>query len=185
MRTRACKSLALLIRSRVGEPKIGCEIGVWRGQNARWMLAKFRDLILYCVDPWETGGSHQTLEATTEGFYAAKQEFYTTTDFAAARRRVLEMPNIEAANRIKDGSLDFFFLDAEHLYECVKQELPVWVPKLRMGGLACGHDYNAPHDKKGIFGVKRAVDEFAGKNGYAVHVVDGDIWWLEKIPDGI
>ncbi len=33
---------------------------------------------------------------------------------------------------------------------------------MRIGGVVAGHDYDGKGDKRGLFGVKRAVDEYLG-----------------------
>ena len=88
-----------------------------------------------------------------------------------------------AVKLFKDESLDFVYIDANHAYDFVKEDLEMWWPKIKKGGYICGHDYididwyNDPHfaeNKKdkyiwsqsaflGLFGVNPAVDEFCDK----------------------
>lgn len=60
-------------------------------------------------------------------------------------------------SQIPDGSLDCIFVDGDHSYEAVKQDLPFWWRKIRVGGQMLGDDY-------WMEGVKRAVKEFAVSN---------------------
>ena len=55
---------------------------------------------------------------------------------------------------IPDGIADLVFIDADHTYEAVKQDIMLWKPKLKPGGLLSGHDYDKKHPD-----VKRAVDD--------------------------
>ena len=48
---------------------------------------------------------------------------------------------------------DLIFIDADHSYEAVKQDIENWLPKLKKGGTICGHDYGNWE------GVGRAVNE--------------------------
>jgi predicted O-methyltransferase YrrM len=50
----------------------------------------------------------------------------------------------------KDRSIDFLFLDTEHSYEHVKEEILAWYPKIKTGGIIAGHDFD-------FKGVHRAV----------------------------
>ena len=73
---------------------------------------------------------------------------------------VLVMPSIIAAELFPDEYFDFIYIDADHNYDAVKSDLEAWWPKLKRGGLFCGHDYH-------MYGqintdVKKAVDEFVG-----------------------
>lgn len=61
-------------------------------------------------------------------------------------------------------SVHLLFIDGDHHYEVVRQDLANWTPKVVTGGLVILHDYNPlekdlrknPH----IEGVHRAVDEW-------------------------
>jgi predicted O-methyltransferase YrrM len=85
------------------------------------------------------------------------------------RVRVHEMTTREASGRIADGLLDFVFIDADHSYGAVKDDIACWAPKVRAGGWVGGHDY---HPRK-FPGVVKAVDEAYGKR---VQHWPGTIW---------
>ena len=66
-------------------------------------------------------------------------------------------PSISITNeQIKDNSLDAIFIDADHSYNSVKQDLHFWWNKVRIGGWILGDDYNSCHP-----GTTKAVNEFA------------------------
>jgi predicted O-methyltransferase YrrM len=69
------------------------------------------------------------------------------------RAELLVMWTNEAAALVDDGSLDFVFIDADHSYSAVMQDIAHWRPKVRKGGWIGGHDYNAKWP-----GVVSAVD---------------------------
>ena len=80
------------------------------------------------------------------------------------RYQLVEASTAEAAKRFQDGSFDWIYLDATHTYSAARDDLRVWWPKLRVGGLMSGHDYQFQHQAIGdgyTFGVRDAVDEFA------------------------
>ena len=49
--------------------------------------------------------------------------------------------------------LDVVFLDGDHSYEAVCDDIKLWVPHIKSGGILCGHDYR-------FTPVQRAVKEF-------------------------
>lgn len=72
--------------------------------------------------------------------------------------RVMKLPSVEAASHFQDESQDLIFLDADHRREYVLADIAAWWPKLKPGGVLCGHDYCQQRS-----GVIQAVDESFGK----------------------
>ena len=60
----------------------------------------------------------------------------------------------EAIGNYQDNSLDFVYIDANHKYEFVKEDLEMWYPKVKVGGWIGGHDFNLK------IHVEKAVTEF-------------------------
>lgn len=76
-----------------------------------------------------------------------------SSKYAWHRVKSLEITDLQ----IPDGSLDCVFVDGDHSYEAVKQDLPFWWRKIRVGGQMLGDDY-------WMEGVKYAVKDFAFSN---------------------
>ena len=47
----------------------------------------------------------------------------------------------EILNSIEDASLDLIYIDANHQFDFVKNDIRMWRKKLKRGGLFAGHDY--------------------------------------------
>lgn len=60
------------------------------------------------------------------------------------------------ASKTLNIPVDFLFIDADHSYEGVKQDLEDWLPKVKSGGKVFFHDYT----NTACAGVKLAVDEY-------------------------
>lgn len=165
------------VLERLGDgPVIGAEIGVFAGKTSA-VLLKREDLTLYMVDTWKGFQVYPGIVvATHEEQEKNYQAAMAATEFAAERRRVVKMPSVDAAEKIDDESLDFVFIDADHSYEAVTQDINAWTSKVRPGGLVSGHDYANPDY---LFGaeVKRAVDEAVKKNGWKLEL-GGDYTWF-------
>jgi len=80
------------------------------------------------------------------------------TEFAKDRRTILRKDSVEAAGDVEDGSLDFVFIDADHSYEGALADIRAWVPKVREGGIVCGHDFDVPEYP--MWGVRRAMKDY-------------------------
>ncbi len=169
------KSLIRLIREVVGEPSTGCEVGVWTGWNSLHLLRTFDRLTLLMVDRWMQYADMAAL--SQEKMDAVMLEAVAVTRDHEDRRVVVVSDSVRAAAIVKSSSLDFCFIDGFHSYEAMKEDLPAWWEKVRPGGLFCGHDYDGRGDRRGRFGVKRAVDEFAKEHGCEIKVAPQHVWW--------
>jgi predicted O-methyltransferase YrrM len=110
---------------------------------------------------------------------------------------IVQAKTTDAVLQVPDESIDFLFVDANHTYTAVMEDLRLWSPKVRRGGLMCGHDFerharDCDHVEMikhcetdcvtdrwdGVdrhYGVIRAVS----KTFPAVQRV-GRIWWIVK-----
>lgn len=66
--------------------------------------------------------------------------------------------SVDMARQFKNGSLDFVFIDAEHDYESVRDDISAWLPRVRPGGIIAGHDYD-PYFKGLIDAVNDAFGD--------------------------
>ena len=166
-------------------------VGIYQGLNLSYIAETCRDhgVRIYAVDVWEKIGA--TLNGTQRLPWLALWRF--RRDLKRARRRfgrwvrrhgfadhvvVLHDRSTAAARSFADASLDFVFLDADHGYEAVCQDLEAWYGKLKPGRLIAGDDW----DTGKWPGVVRAVEEFAAARGLRVQVED-NLWSLEKPQD--
>jgi predicted O-methyltransferase YrrM len=77
----------------------------------------------------------------------------------------------DVSEQYKNSSLDFVFIDGNHDYETVMDDIKSWFPKIKKGGMIGGHDFEEKFE--GVYG---AVNEFF-KNDYKVNVTS---WIHEK-----
>lgn len=90
---------------------------------------------------------------------------------AGQRASMLRLDSVIAASTFDDRSLDVVYIDAEHTFDAVIRDIKAWAPKVKPGGLLCGHDYyNAPP-----FEVRRAVAAIGGPCGITHE--PGPSWW--------
>ena len=87
---------------------------------------------------------------------------------------ILNMSSLQAAEIIKDETFDLVFIDADHSYGGVKEDIAAWMPKVKPGGWLGGHDYRNIDPRFG--GVDQAVNE-AFPDG--VEVDKNYTWWVK------
>lgn len=140
----------------------GAEIGVSQGRFTMFLCAVMHDMEILAVDRWEEkptrdGEGKQTYEGWDhEGNYTRFKD--TCSQYFGDRVSVLRSDSVAGAEHVEDGSLDFVFIDADHTYEGCKADILAWAPKVRVGGMICGHDYSQKWP-----GVIQAVNELTDK----------------------
>jgi predicted O-methyltransferase YrrM len=157
--------------------EVGAEIGVWTGIFTFNILGDLpRIKKYYCVDLWKHYDEHTvTLNPKGKIARANMDEIYQNFKQKAKDFNeqiiIYRMTSVDAAKLVLDGSLDFVFIDANHAYEYVKEDIKLWTAKVKKGGIISGHDYN---NKR--FGVTQAVDEIFRK----VNCGPNFVWWTIK-----
>ena len=167
----------IIRRELADEPRNGAEIGVSKGQTSAALLRAFPGLTLYMVDAWATypeshpyrksGDGHSKL--TVEQQAEHKRLAIEATNFAAKRREIVHTTSLEASWRFADRRLDFVIEDCDHTFAAVAMNLRLWWPKLRPGGLLVLDDVGHPRDRRGLFGVTKAMEGFAEEVGVVAH----------------
>lgn len=159
----------------------GVEVGVLFGEYSQCLLSNWPGT-LHLVDPWE----QQSAKVYRDGCNAVDMDeaLADTMDRIAPfgdRARVHRMYSVKAAKKFKNGQLDFVYIDANHKYDAVVEDMQTWWPKLKDGGILCGHDHYTENSKFLDCGVLQAVNEFALAQGLKLHVTpDCTSWWITK-----
>jgi len=129
------------------------------------------------VDPWEMYDNYKSdkkwdkMKDNDNGL-TIYNEFKQKLKPFKNKAVILKMFSTEAVKYIPDNSLDFIFIDANHIYEYVKQDIIDYIPKVKIGGLIGGHDYNPKRFK----GVVNAVHELF--NDDDIMIKDNATWWV-------
>lgn len=121
----------------------GVEIGTDQGQFAEVLCKTIPALELFCIDPWKA-------EAYEPGYQPEsfeKQEYFDKRYEEAKERvkdfscKLIRKTSMEALDSFPDNSLDFVYIDGNHDFLNVTQDMHFWYKKLRKGGILSGHDY--------------------------------------------
>lgn len=143
-----------LLLLKVPDGGVFVEGGAWLGASSAYLCDQSKDRIkVYIVDTWK--GSADELQtyhvlATQKDIYPIFLENMGDRNFIPIRK-----PSVEASKDFDDESCDVVFIDMQHTYEAVIEDLNHWYPKLKIGGYMAGHDAYHP-------GVNRAIKEFFG-----------------------
>lgn len=166
------RELLPLVLNALGLKGVGAEIGVKEGKFSERILRLWEGGALYSVDPWREFGANDYVDVSNVP-QPQQDELYLETIrrlLPFQRRSVIwRLTSKEAAEILPDDSLDFCYIDADHSYRGVSQDIRLWYPKLKKGGVLAGHDY-VPDGvyRFGDFGVQRAVNEFVRESNLDV-----------------
>ena len=164
------------IKEHYGNELTGVEIGTYEGYNAYCMMLNLPIKKLYLVDPY------LFYEEYYEDSYKMSQHSFDVI-FKNARNLLKDYKNKvefirllshEAKNKIPKA-LDFVYIDGNHAYEFVMQDIKDYYPKLRKGGVIGGHDFDGNY-----IGVVRAAIEFTDENNLELYTSEGDWWTVKK-----
>lgn len=167
-------------------PVFGVEVGVYAGVMAERMLREWPGLTLHMIDPWAVVPPSSGYAATGDPTTTRSAREWERV-LGECRRRVTPFGDRAKIIRAYDAdvlelydrdSLDFVYIDSDHSYAGVLSALRRWHPRVKRGGLVCGHDYHEYADMS--FGVIRAVDEWTTRNGYELMTGAGKVWGYVK-----
>jgi hypothetical protein len=146
----------------------GAEIGVWKGAFAAQFCTANRAMHMLCVDPWS---SYPAWKDTKNEMPLPEAKLFMAAAYRDARNRLEPLNTTIVRNHSKyavkdvpDGSLDLVYIDGNHVYDAVTQDVTLWAPKVRSGGILAGHDFRDFANKPTIH-VKQAVLDYTSKHG--------------------
>ena len=135
------------------------EVGTSGGYSSREILKSCPTLQFYLLIDWD--GREFPFKELVNKYHP--------------RANFVKLFSHEAVRIVDDKSMDLVFIDADHSYKSTKKDIEMWSPKVRDGGILCGHDYENPDWVE----VKKAVDEMY-PNAEILPEGVGKIWWVQK-----
>jgi predicted O-methyltransferase YrrM len=148
--------------------KSGAEIGACYGRYSEILCKAIPGLKLIAIDNWNNHENTRRLKTT-----GVPGEEVTRKLLAPFDATIIKASSMDAVKNIPDESLDFVFIDANHSYDCVKEDIREWSKKVRKGGIVSGHDYYV-FPGSGNRGVVDAVDEYTKENNIELLTTDWD-----------
>ncbi len=164
------------------------EIGVFEGTFSDFLFKETQPKELHLIDLFEgvtfsgdvDGNNGKTIDIGKQ--YTFLKNKYTKADNVFIKKG----KSLEILQTYLDDYFDIIYLDGDHTYDAVKNDLQLSYKKIKDGGWICGHDYEMNMTKANRFynfGVKRAVDEFCSTNKFVIDckALDGCVSFGIKI----
>lgn len=143
----------------------GAEVGVWKGAYSEEFCRALPGVEWFAIDPWAPYADYREAKNDAELIASAYEE--ARVRLSRYDCRLIKESSLDASVLIDDGSLDVVYIDGNHEAPFVRQDLEMWAPKLRPGGILAGHDYRVPPPSKPFIQVKAAVDQYASDHAIA------------------
>jgi hypothetical protein len=71
---------------------------------------------------------------------------------------IIRKMSMDAVKDFEDSSIDFVYIDGNHSFKYVSEDICEWIKKVKEGGVVCGHDYIYSNPKN--FHVRHVVDAY-------------------------
>jgi len=147
------------------------EIGVRFGDHAEYMLENLDIKELYLIDPYDAYDDYQE-GWDNQRMSSAEEEARTRLEDYAEVTFIKQYSN-DALDSIPD-QVDLIYIDGNHAYEYVRDDIANYNQRVSRGGILAGHDYSWSWQ-----GVIRAVEEFNQETKSQLQLdLHGD-WWFK------
>jgi hypothetical protein len=171
---------------RLAKRAVCAEIGVYQGRFSELILRITRPEKLHLIDPWKYESDPAYERSFMGRLKGQSQErmdaMYETVVkvFKSKRVDIHRAASSACSSLFPDNYFDWIYIDGNHQYEFVKQDLESYFPKVKKGGSIAGDDYDRGPSHWSKDGVKRAVDEFVSKGFCQKIVIEKHQFLLKK-----
>jgi len=148
----------------------GVEIGVADGNNSLSILKELNIGKLYLIDIWNDYDDYLTYSLKNKMNYVKVLKVFKKDN----RIEIIKAFSIIGSKRIKDNSLDFCYIDGNHDYNYVYQDLDCFYKKVRKNGVIAGHDIFNWND------VYRVVNDWCIEHNIKYFIQVPDWYFIKK-----
>lgn len=150
---------------------IMCEIGVFAGDFSR-ILFQSQPKELHLIDPFfglfcsgDKDGKNIKRIDLNSAYQCLLNEYKNFTNVF-----IHKGTSLDVLKNFADDYFDFMYIDANHEYNYVKQDLEICKHKTKNNGIISGHDYN----QDTFPGVYKAVNDFCKNNNTKIDSITKD-----------
>lgn len=151
------------------------EVGCWKGASTMFLTLEAikKKISVFAVDTWLGSVEHKEIDDVKNNklFGIFLRNMMPVVDHIS----VIRLSSVQASRAFDDESLDAVFIDADHSYQAVKDDINCWLPKVKKSGILAGHDYIDSFE-----GVIRAVDEMLPRKEIITCPSNNKCWLFVK-----
>lgn len=140
------KTFVDLVKNNQKEGMVVVEIGVFDGSTT----IGYADIVkqnkgkIYAID-WFKGN----ISAVGDHKYNESRQTRNIQQFKINLESYLDLIDLKVGQtkdmilQLPDSSVDICFIDADHRYDFVFSDIKLSIPKIKKGGIICGHDFES------------------------------------------
>ena len=129
------------------------EIGVDEGKFSQLIHKKVKPSTFHLIDMWGTDRFHDGKFEAVKSYFAEEIEDGSV--------QIHKTMSTKAVADFENEYFDWIYIDTDHSYETTRDELQLYAPKMKPGGIIAGHDYRMGNWISTYrYGVIEAVHEF-------------------------
>lgn len=121
------------------EVKSGVEIGVNNGNFSEILCKNLLDAKIYSIDSWQFYPLFKNFKRQKQHDRLYKETIERLAKYQNSE--IIRKKSMDALSDFEDESLDFVFIDADHRFQQITNDLAEWSKKVRIGGIISGHDF--------------------------------------------
>lgn len=161
--------------------KKGAEIGVEQGVYSKVICDA--GLGLFAIDAWQAyrGYRDHVDQKKLDGFYKKTKELLKSYDDCD----VIKGFSLDIVKIFDNESLDFVYIDCNHEFQNVTNDIAEWGKKVKRGGIIALHDFKLFGGKYGLNSchVKYVVEAWVKAHDIELHVTkesNPSAFWIKK-----
>jgi predicted O-methyltransferase YrrM len=163
------------------------DLGSWKGRSAGALanaLGNETPSFVWCVDHWLGAPAERETNHIQAGIRPLSVlweflQYMSHLGLLGKKIGYISAPSEQAAQYFDNGQFHFMFIDGDH--EQVYQDLTIWTPKLKVGGVLIGDDLNWQLVRRDW---NRWREEHPKRYAYSEHNVNGPVYRMQKLPNG-
>ena len=146
------QGLYKMVKKYFNEDFVVAEVGSFEGASTL-LFALFAKQV-HSIDPYLTGSAEEQASGIFDDFNLKAEQTFVDRCKSYSYNNIIKIrkTSMEACPDFATGSLDCVYIDGEHNYEHINNDITNWYPKLKKGGILSGHDYD-PHHSATIHSV--------------------------------
>lgn len=141
---------------------VAAQVGVERGLNATEMLQSMNFDKLYLIDDYAPYTDYLGGFCPQEIQDQVYQWMFKNLSPYLDKVVFITKSSMLASTLFQDEFFDFIYIDGNHNYDNVKQDMSLWYPKVKKGGILSGHDFDPRNVTRQD--VAEAVKDFCKEN---------------------